>query len=94
MNWDIEYNRTTLAVKNIFSLTELFDLIEKLNDMSDVHDKETNRKFISKLSKREFLIAFIKQMKEVVHELFNGNDLNDVRRFLSDSKEHRDSKLE
>ena len=92
-NRDIEYNRSTLAVKKIFGLTELCDLLEKLSELSDVRDTAANRNSLANLERR-ILDCIGQTDRGIVHELFQGNGLNDVRRFLSDSQEHRETKLE
>lgn len=51
-NRDLEYNRSTLAVKKIFGLTELCDLLEGWNDMADARDSAAVRNSIANLEKR------------------------------------------
>ena len=92
-NRDLEYNRSTLAVKKIFELTELCDLLERLNDKGNARDTAANRNSIANLEKR--IVDCIQQTDTgIVHYLFGGNTLSNVRRFLNDSHEHRDAKLE
>ena len=92
-NRDLEYNRSTLSVKRIFGLTELCDLLEKLCELFAVRNTAANRNSIANLERR--ILDCIQQTdRGIVHELFNGNSLEDVRRFLSDTAEHRDSKID
>ena len=91
-NRDLEYNRSTLTVKRIFQLTELSDLLEKLSEISDTRETAANRNSIANIERR--IVDCIQQTDAgVVNELFGGRSIENVRRFLNDSEEHRDSKL-
>ena len=91
-NRDLEYNRSSLAVKKIFELTELCDLLEKLHDIKDARNTASQRNSIANLEKR--IVDCIKQSEDgIVNHLFGGKTLEHVRRFLNDSVEHCDSKI-
>ena len=92
-NRDIQYNRSTISIKKIFELSELCDLIEKLIELSDDRSTAAKRNAIANIEKN--IVDCIKQTDEgVVQELFGGKELNNIKRFISDSAEHREMKLE
>ena len=92
-NKDIEYNRSTTAIKRIFSLTELCDLIERLYEMSGHRETTKLRNAIANVEKR--IIDCIQQADDgVVRRLFGGDTIADLRRFMNDTKDHLDAKIE